>query len=304
MPKASAGGALVVTVDVPPEYTSSDLVANFTLEVSNLSVTATQEVQVVPAGEPAFVATLGAPNYVLAGAELTYQLRVTNTGNRNADDATVTLSWDQTDRVPVPSADNCSGSPLTCSWPAFIAQDGTWSEDLSVTVPDAAKFGDLIEAQLTVTDAATSAEDSASAMTTVDAQPDLVLVMTASPRRVVAPGAEAEMTMALKNVGTAPAKNVVLTLPTSTASFASASNSGAADGDNVVWPAITTLAASDTTTTYTATLTAGADDSVIQTQASLAGTTEGGSSVSEISNLITLRVANEADPVLTATFDP
>jgi hypothetical protein len=110
--------------------------------------------------------------------------------------------------------------------------------------------------------------------------------------------------MAIKNVGTAPAKNVVLTLPTSTASFASASNSGAADGDNVVWPAITTLAASDTTTTYTATLTAGADDSVIQTQASLAGTTEGGSSVSEISNLITLRVANEADPVLTATFDP
>ena len=72
----------------------------------------------------------------------------------------------------------------------------------------------------------------------------------------------------------------------------------------MVWPAITTLAASDATTTYTAKLTAGANDSVIQTQASLAGTTEGGASVSDTSNLITLRVANEADPVLTATFDP
>ena len=64
------------------------------------------------------------------------------------------------------------------------------------------------------------------------------------------------------------------------------------------------LAASDTATTYTAKLTAGANDSVIQTQASLAGTTEGGASVSDTSNLITLRVANEADPVLTAAFDP
>ena len=97
---------------------------------------------------------------------------------------------------------------------------------------------------------------------------------------------------------------MVLTLPTDTASFASASDSGAASGDDVVWPAITTLAASDATTTYTAKLTAGANDSVIQTQASLAGTTEGGASVSDTSNLITLRVANEADPVLTATFDP
>ena len=75
-------------------------------------------------------------------------------------------------------------------------------------------------------------------------------------------------------------------------------------GDDVVWPAIASSAASDTTTTYTAKLTAGANDSVIQTQASLAGTTEGGASVSDTSNLITLRVANEADPVLTATFDP
>ena len=82
------------------------------------------------------------------------------------------------------------------------------------------------------------------------------------------------------------------------------SDSGAASGDDVVWPAIATLAASDATTTYTAKLTAGANDSVIQTQASLAGTTEGGASVSDTSNLITLRVANEADPVLTATFDP
>ena len=96
----------------------------------------------------------------------------------------------------------------------------------------------------------------------------------------------------------------MLTLPTDTATFASASDSGAASGDDVVWPAITTLAASDATTTYTAKLTAGANDSVIQTQASLAGTTEGGASVSDTSNLITLRVANEADPVLTATFDP
>ena len=174
----------------------------------------------------------------------------------------------------------------------------------SVTVPSGAEFGDVISAQLNVSDAGSGATDSASATTTVDAQPDLVLVMTASPRRVVAPGAEVEMTMALKNVGTAPAKNVVLTLPTDTASFASASDSGAASGDDVVWPAITTLAASDATTTYTAKLTAGANDSVIQTQASLAGTTEGGASVSDTSNLITLRVANEADPVLTAAFDP
>ena len=103
VPKGSAGGKLVVTVDVPSSYTNSNLVANFVMEVSNLSVTATQSLQVVPGGEPAFAATLDAPNYALAGTELTYQLSVTNTGTRDADNATVTLTWDQTDLVPNPS---------------------------------------------------------------------------------------------------------------------------------------------------------------------------------------------------------
>jgi uncharacterized repeat protein (TIGR01451 family) len=306
VPKASAGGALVVTLDVPSSYTNSNLVANFVMEVSNLSVTATQSLQVVPGGEPAFAATLDAPNYALAGTELTYQLSVSNIGTRDAGNATVTLIWDQTDLVPESNGGNCAGSPLTCSWSVSLAaeDEGGWDTDLTVTVPSTAEFGDVMDAQLTVSDAGSDATDSALATTTVNSRPDLVLVMTSSPRRVVAPGGEVGMTMALKNVGTAPAKNVVLTLPTSTASFASATNNGSADGDNVVWPPITTLAASDTSTTYTATLTAGADDSVIQTQASLAGTTEGGSSVSDTSNLITLRVTNEADPVLTAAFDP
>jgi len=305
VPKGSAGGALVVTLDVPPSYTNSNLDANFVMEVSNLSVTATQSLQVVPGGEPDFAATLDAPNYGLAGTELTYQLSVSNIGTRDADNATVTLTWNQDNLMPESSGGNCSGSPLTCSWSVSLAADdeGRWDTDLTVTVPSTAQFEDVIDAELTVSDAGSGATDSASATTTVDAQPDLVLVLTSSPRRLVAPTGEVEMTLALKNVGTAPAKNVVLTLPTSTATFASASDSGAASGDDVVWPAIATLA-SDAATTYTATLTAGADDSVIQTQASVAGTTEGGSSVSDTSNLITLRVANEADPVLTAAFDP
>ena len=84
VPKASAGGALVVTLDVPSSYTNGNLVANFVMEVSNLSVTATQSLQVRPDGEPAFAATLDAPNYALAGTELTYQLSVTNIGYRDA----------------------------------------------------------------------------------------------------------------------------------------------------------------------------------------------------------------------------
>jgi len=230
------------------------------------------------AGEPVFGASLDAPGYALAGTELTYQLSVTNTGSGDANDVSVTLAWDQSGLQPFPSADNCSDSPLTCSWPADIAKEGEWNTELTVTVPSIAALGDVIDAQLSVTDATSGATGSASAATTVDAEPDLVVVLSSSPRRggVVAPGGEVEMTMTIKNVGTALAKNVVLTLPTSTATFASASNNGAAsgDGDDVVWPAIATLAASDETTTYTATLTAGADGSGIMTQASLTGTTE------------------------------
>ena len=306
VPKGDGGGDILIGVYVPANFSGVTLVANTTLAVTGASADKDTTLKVVPGGEPAFAATLDAPNYALAGTELTYQLSVANTGTRDADNATVTLTWDQVELVPESSGGNCSGSPLICSWSVSLAaeDDGDWDTSLSVTVPSGAEFGDVISAQLNVSDAGSGATDSASATTTVDAEPDLVLVMTASPRRVVAPGAEVEMTMALKNVGTAPARNVVLTLPTDTASFASASDSGAASGDDVVWPAITTLAASDATTTYTAKLTAGANDSVIQTQASLAGTTEGGASVSDTSNLITLRVANEADPVLTATFDP
>ena len=306
VPKGDDGGKILIGVDVPANFSGVTLVANTTLAVTGASADKDTTLKVVLGGEPAFAATLDAPNYALADTELTYKLSVANTGTRDADNATVTLTWNQVELVPESSGGNCSSSPLICSWSVSLAaeDDGDWNTSLSVTVPSGAQFGDVISAQLNVSDAGSGATDSASATTTVDAQPDLVLVMTTSPRRVVAPGGEVGMTMALKNVGTAPAKNVVLTLPTSTASFASASNSGAADGDNVVWPVITTLAASDTTTTYTAKLTAGANDSVIQTQASLAGTTEGGASVSDTSNLITLRVANEADPVLTAAFDP
>ena len=206
--------------------------------------------------------------------------------------------------MPTSSSGNCSGTPLTCSWSATIPRNQSFSPPLTVTVPATANLGEVIDARLSVTHAASGAQDSDRARTTIDARPDLVLALTSKPRQVVAPGAEVEMILALKNVGTAPAKNVVLTLPTDTATFASASNSGAASGDNVVWPAIASLPASETATTFTAKLTAGAEDGVIQTQASLAGTTAGGASVSETSNFKALRVANDAAPELTAVFDP
>ena len=146
--------------------------------------------KVVPGGEPAFAATLDAPNYALAGTELTYQLSVTNTGSRDADNATVTLTWDQAELVPESSGGNCSGSPLTCSWSVSLAaeDEGDWDTSLERDGAQTAEFGDVISAQLNVSDAGSGATGSASATTTVDAQPDLVLVMTASPRRVVAPG--------------------------------------------------------------------------------------------------------------------
>ena len=171
---------------------------------------------VSPAATPAFAATLDAPNYALAGTELTYQLSVANTGTRDADNATVTLTWDQAELVPESSAATARAPRSLAAGVSRLRRRmrvaGTRAS--SVTVPSTAEFGDVISAQLNVSDAGSGATDSALATTTVDAQPDLVLVMTASPRRVVAPGAEVEMTMALKNVGTAPAKNVVLTLPT------------------------------------------------------------------------------------------
>ena len=306
VPKGDAGGDILIGVDVPANFSGDTLVANTTLAVTGASADKDTILEVVSGGEPAFAATLDAPNYALAGTELTYKLSVDNIGTRKADNATVMLTWDQTGLVPESYGGNCSGSPLTCSWPVTLTagDEEEWYDELTVTVPSTDAFGEVIDAQLTVTDAGSDATDSAFATTTVDAQPDLVLVMTSSPRRVVAPGAEVEMTIALKNVGTAPAENVVLTLPTDTATFASATGGGSANSDDVVWPAIASLTVSDTATSFTAKLTAGADDSVIQTQVSVAGTTEGGASVSDTSNLITLRVANEADPVLTAVFDP
>ena len=115
------------------------------------------------AGEPVFGASLDAPSYALAGTELTYRLSVTNTGSGDANDVSITLTWDQTDLQPFPSADNCSGSPLTCSWQAEIAKEGEWDTELTVTVPSIAALGDVIDAQLSVTHAASGATGSASA---------------------------------------------------------------------------------------------------------------------------------------------
>ena len=56
------------------------LVANTTLAVTGASADKDTTLKVVPGGEPAFAATLDAPNYALAGTELTYQLSVANTG--------------------------------------------------------------------------------------------------------------------------------------------------------------------------------------------------------------------------------
>jgi len=291
---------------VPPSDSDNALIANTTLDATGASADKDTVLNVSSDGEPVFAATLDAPTYALAESAFSYQLNVINTGNAYAKNANVTLTWDQSGPVPESSNDNCSGSPLSCSWAVSLAadDDGGWSKDLNVTLPKAAVFGDVIDARLSVTHAASSATGGASARTIIDARPELVLVLTSSPRRAVAPEGEIEMTMALKNVGTAPAENVVLTLPTSTATFVGASDGGAASGDNVVWPAIASLAESDTATIFTAKLTAGAKDSVIQTQASVAGTTLGGASVSDTSNAITLRAANEAVAVLTAAFDP
>ena len=130
--------------------------------------------------------------------------------------------------------------------------------------------------------------------------------MTSSPRQVVAPGGEVDITILVSNRGSVTAKDVVVTLPTDTATFASATAGGAADGDNVVWqiPFIPANAGSESAGLVQATLTAGADGTVILTQASAAGTTDNGFSHSATSDWILLRVTNEVDAELTAAFEP
>jgi uncharacterized repeat protein (TIGR01451 family) len=194
IPKGSDGGEILISVDVPASFPDDTLTANTTLEVNGASADKDTVLNVVsggtpegpdpdpdpgpdpdpdppePPGKPAFAATLTAPNYALAGTTLSYQLSVTNVGAADAKSATVTLTWDQGGPMPTSSSGNCSGTPLTCSWSANIDRRQEWSAGATVTVPSTADFGEVIDARLSVTHAASGAQGSARARTTIDAQ--------------------------------------------------------------------------------------------------------------------------------------
>ncbi|MGB2361835.1 MAG: choice-of-anchor U domain-containing protein, partial [Luminiphilus sp.] len=252
-------------------------------------------------GDAVWEASLEAPNYVLAGDTLTYEITLENTGNRDGE-IELTLSWDTGDVVPETTAGNCRGTPMTCSWSALVRAGGVFEPTLIVTAPEGTPTGAIVAALSVIENGAT--KDSAFASTEVDAQPDLNVTLRSLPAEMVGLTKNLAVEVIVQNKGTAAASEVNVLVPTSIATFASSSSNGSASGDDVVWPQIETLLPNQSSVVLTAQLTAPGAAGAIRTEASVTGKSPGGVELNWESELITVQVADQAAPQLTARFVP
>jgi len=138
------------------------------------------------------------PNPVAAGAQLTYTLRVTNTGN-------VTLTAIITDTLPNRVTHVTATDVLTWA-PTITAPGGIWMKQFSVTVAMGYSGTLTNEVRVTTTEGATGVYTE----TSIALVPHLTVTKQAEPEPVVA-GARLTYTLTVTNSGAITATNVVVT---------------------------------------------------------------------------------------------
>lgn len=306
--EGARGAERAVAVDVPSSYSGTSMQGSATLTdtLSNLSVNRVLETKV--GGAPDLTLALSGSGFVLAGESPSYELDLSNLGNRDAQTVTVSLTWDTDDGVVASASSEslCTGVPLTCEWTVTVPAGESWSADVMVRIPASTPMPLTLEATARA-EINNQEKAIAAARTIVDAQPELSLQLKAQPQRSVEPGATIVTETFFKNTGTAVASDVSVSLPLNDASLVEASAGGAVSGTSLVWSLGDVLpgaSASILTARLSAPDPAPDPAQLFLTAARATATTPGGKPISEETSVIALAVTSKPTPELEVAFAP
>ena len=258
-------------------------------------------------------ARLTAPPFAVAGQEISYELQVTNRGQVATQSGSVELTWQDSDIKPVSGGQNCSGTPLKCTWgPMVIPGRGEpWTDIVKVVLPADAEVGQIVSAAMVATanNATDNSDSRDSADTEINAKPEIRSTLSAIPASVVKPGDTLVASVTVKNNGTGEAKETNVALPIPTGAVA-AIPAGATCDQNLdpctsylSWP-LGTLAAAEQRQ-VSATLTApNTENSSLSLQAQISFKDSQDIADQQNSNTVTLQVATKPVIDLAAQFSP
>jgi uncharacterized repeat protein (TIGR01451 family) len=244
---ASGSAQMVVRVASPLGNGTTITHATYSIDSAQTSPVSGAAVTTTVTSSPILsIALAEAPDPVAAGANLTYTLSYSNTGNANATGTIIT------DALPanttfVSATGGGTYSAGTVSWSLGNLNAGaSGSVQLVVRVASPLADGTVItNGTCSIRSTQTVAVPAAAVTTTVTSTPILTLTQADAPDPVAA-GANLTYTLSYGNAGSAAASAVVMTdtIPVNT-TFVSASGGGTLSGGTVTWN-LGTLAAGAT----------------------------------------------------------
>ncbi|HEV8201840.1 MAG TPA: fibronectin type III domain-containing protein [Candidatus Polarisedimenticolia bacterium] len=236
---ASAGGSaqLVVKVNSPLANGTTLTNSTYAIDSNETSPVAGGAVTTTVSSVPVLtISKTDGPDPVLAGANLTYTLNWSNTGNQDATSLVVTDTVPaNTTFVSATGGGTESGGVVTWTAPT-LAAGASGSAQLVVRVTSPLANGTVLTNNSYSADCAeTSPVNGAAVTTTVTSSPVLTVSATDAPDPVPA-GSDLTWTIAYANNGNADGTTTVLsaTLPANT-TFVSATNGGTRTGSVVTW---------------------------------------------------------------------
>ena len=236
---AGSSGSAQLVVKVASPLANGTTISNATYAIDSAETSPVAGGAVTTTVNSAPVLTISktdGPDPVLAGANLTYTLSWSNTGNMDATSLVVTDTVPaNTTFVSATAGGTESGGVVTWT-AASLAAGGSGSAQMVVRVTSPLANGTVLtNSGYTVDCAETAAVTGAAVTTTVTSAPVLTVSAADAPDPVAA-GADLTWTLAYGNNGNADATSVVLsaTLPANT-TFVSATNGGSRSGSIVTW---------------------------------------------------------------------
>ncbi|HYV20457.1 MAG TPA: fibronectin type III domain-containing protein [Verrucomicrobiae bacterium] len=234
---ASGSAQLVVKVNTPLANGTTLTNSTYEIDSSQTSPVAGAAVTTTVSSVPVLtISKTDGPDPVLAGANLTYTLNWSNTGNMDATSLVVTDTVPaNTTFVSATGGGTESGGVVTWTAPT-LAAGASGSAQLVVRVTSPLANGTVLTNSTYSADCAETAKvNGAAVTTTVTSAPVLTVSATDAPDPVPA-GSDLTWTIAYANNGNADGTSTVLsaTLPANT-TFVSATNGGTRSGSVVTW---------------------------------------------------------------------
>jgi uncharacterized repeat protein (TIGR01451 family) len=233
-----ASGSVSLTVKVAsPLANGTLLTSGASIDCAETTAVAAAPITTAVGSSPVLNMTVtDSPDPVAAGANLTYTLGVTNTGNSNATSTVLTAAVPaNTSFVSATAGGSASAGTVTWTLGA-VSVGASTSVQMVVRVASPLANGTTLTSGALAIDCAETAPVSGPAITTaVTSAPAMSVTATDSPDPVQA-GSNLTWTLAYANNGNADATGVVVsdTLPANT-TFVSATGGGVVSGSVVTW---------------------------------------------------------------------